>query len=127
MSELTCLELSVVLWAAHLLAQAGLSQLAFPLHWLFSARDKPTAPQGIIYGRAARALGNYLENFTAFIALDLALITTHQSGGVWPTIWILARIIYLPLYLFNVIYVRSVVWGVSLLAILMMLARLAWS
>ncbi len=39
--------------------------------------------------------------------------------------WILARIVYLPVYLFNVIYVRSIVWGVSLLALLLMLARLA--
>ena len=46
---------------------------------------------------------------------------------MWPTIWILARIVYLPLYLFDVIYVRSIVWGVSLVAIVMMLARLAWS
>jgi uncharacterized MAPEG superfamily protein len=78
----------------------------------------------VFHGRAKRALGNYVENFTAFVALDLAFIALHQSGGIWPTVWILARILYLPLYVFGVIYVRSTVWGVSLLAIIMMLIRL---
>ena len=76
-------------------------------------------------GRATRALANYVENLVPFAALDLALIVTQQSGGIWPTVWILARIVYLPLYLFNVVYIRSVAWGVGLLAMLMMLARLA--
>jgi uncharacterized MAPEG superfamily protein len=125
MSELACLELSVLLWVVHVLCQAGTAQVAFPLPWLFSSRDKLLAPRGLVYGRAARALANYVENFTAFAALDLAFIALRLSGGIWPTVWIAARILYLPLYLFNVIYVRSIVWGISLLALLLMLARLA--
>ena len=127
MSELTSLILSVLLWVAHVLVQAGTSQVALPLTWLFSARDMPTPPRGLVYGRATRALANYVENFTAFAALDLAFIATHQSGGWGPTIWIVARILYLPLYLFNVVYVRSIAWGISLVAVLMMVARLTWS
>jgi len=107
-------------------AQAGASQVALPLPWLFSARDKPAAPQGLIFGRATRALANYVENFTAFAALDLAFIALHFSGGIWPTVWIVARIAYLPLYLFGVAYVRSTAWAIALLAIVMMLVRLTW-
>jgi len=125
MSELTCLILSVLLWVAHVLVQAGASQAALPLSWLFSARDKPAAPEGLIFGRATRALANYVENFTAFAALDLAFIASHHPAGIWPTIWILARIVYLPLYLFNVTYFRSLAWGVSFVAIVAMLVRLA--
>ncbi len=69
-------------------------------------------------GRARRALGNYLESFTAFVALDLAFAALHGSAGIWPAVWIVARVAYLPLYLFNVVWVRSLVWGVSLLALL---------
>jgi uncharacterized MAPEG superfamily protein len=127
MSELMCLELSVVLWIAHVLCQAGAAQPAgIPPPWLFSPRDKPVAPQGLFYGRATRALANYVENFTAFAALDLAFIATHQPGGWGPTIWIIARILYLPLYLFGVLYVRTIAWTISVIALLMMLARLAW-
>ncbi len=127
MSELMCLELSVVLWVAHVLCQAGTAQpAAVPLPWLFSPRDKPVEPQGVVYGRATRALANYVENFTAFVALDLAFIATHQSGGWGPTIWIIARIVYLPLYLFGVLYARTIAWAVSVVALVMMLVRLAW-
>ncbi len=125
MSEFACLQLSVLLWVVHVLCEAGAGQSAFPPPYLLSSRDKPLAPQGLIYGRAKRALANYVENFTAFVALDLAFIALRLSAGIWPTVWIIARIVYLPLYLFNVIYARSIVWGVSLVAILMMLVRLA--
>ncbi len=126
MSALTCLELSVLLWVVQVLVQAGAAQSALSLSYLASPRDKPSAPEGIFYGRASRALANYIENFTAFVALDLAFIALHWSAGIWPTVWIVARIVYLPLYLFGVIYVRSLMWTVSLLAIVMMLIRLAF-
>jgi uncharacterized MAPEG superfamily protein len=126
-SELTCLELSVLLWVAHVLVVAGTAEFAMSFQYLVSSRDKPPAPKGLVYGRAQRALTNYVEGFTAFAALDLAFITLHWSAGIWPTVWIVARIVYLPLYVFGVIYVRSLVWGVSLLGIVMMLIRLTFS
>jgi uncharacterized MAPEG superfamily protein len=126
-SELTCLELSVLLWVAHVLVVAGTAEFAMSLQYLVSSRDKPPAPKGLVYGRAQRALTNYVESFTAFAALDLAFITLHWSAGIWPTVWIVARIVYLPLYVFGVIYLRSLVWGVSLLGIVMMLIRLTFS
>jgi uncharacterized MAPEG superfamily protein len=125
MSETTCLELSVLLWVAHVLVQAGTAGSALSLPYLLSSRDRPVAAQGLIYGRATRALANYVENFTAFVALDLAFIATQRPGGWGPTIWIVARIIYLPLYLFDIVYARTIVWAISLIALLMMLARLA--
>ena len=125
MSELACLELSVLWWIVHVLAQVGASQVELPVSYLLSSRDRPMEPKGVMAGRANRALGNYVQNFTAFAALDLAFIALHQSGGIWPTVWIVARIVYLPLYLFDVVYARTIVWGVSFAAIIAMLARLA--
>jgi uncharacterized MAPEG superfamily protein len=127
MSELTCLELSVILWLVHVLCQAGIGTKELSARYLFSSRDKSVAPSGVMVGRATRALANYVENLVPFAALDLALIATQHSGAIWPMVWILARIVYLPLYLFDVIYVRSIAWGVGLVAMLMMLARLAAS
>jgi uncharacterized MAPEG superfamily protein len=68
--ELVCLELSVVLWIAHLACVIGVGQLAFPRTWLLSSRDLPSVPTGLLFGRANRALANYVENFNAFVALD---------------------------------------------------------
>jgi uncharacterized MAPEG superfamily protein len=126
-SEVMCLELSVILWLVHLACVLGAAQFAVPLGWRLSSRDKPAAPKGVLFGRASRALANYVENFTVFAALDLALIATHQPGGWGPTTWIVARVLYLPLYLFDVIYVRTIAWGVALIAILTMLGRFTWS
>ena len=89
------------------------------------ARHEPAA-KGLACGRATRALGNYVENYGPFIALALALIATGQGGGwgaVGATIWILARIVYLPIYLIGVIYVRTALWAISVIGLVMMLWR----
>lgn len=125
MSELLCLELSVVLWIAYVLTQALTARAEFGDDYLFSPRDTFPPAKGLAVGRASRALDNYVENLTPFVALDLALIVTQHTGGLGATIWILARIAYLPLYIMGIKYVRTGTWVVSLIGLLMMLARLA--
>ena len=81
----------------------------------------------LFYGRATRALANYVENLTPFVALALALIVTQRTGGagaLGATIWILARIVYIPVYLFGIVYVRTAVWAISIVGLVMMLTRL---
>ena len=129
MSELTCLELSVLLWVAHVLVQFFASRAEFGDAYLLTPRDTQPVAKGLACGRATRALGNYVENYGPFIALALALIATGQGGGLgaWgATIWILARIIYLPIYLMGVIYVRTALWAISVIGLLMMLYRLVF-
>jgi uncharacterized MAPEG superfamily protein len=126
-SELTCLELSVVLWLVHVLVQAGFGNAQMPSGYLATSRDKPAEARGVLYGRSCRALANYLENFTPFVAVALALIATQRTGGagaIGATIWILARIVYLPIYVLGIIYVRTLVWVISIVGLVMMLARL---
>ena len=131
MSELTCLELSVLLWLAHVLTQAVIARGEFGDAFLFTPRDTQPVAKGLACGRArtTRALGNYVENYGPFIVLALALIATGQGGGLgaWgATIWIIARIIYLPIYLMGVIYVRTALWAISVIGLLMMLYRLVF-
>jgi uncharacterized MAPEG superfamily protein len=128
MSELVCLELSVLLWVAHILAQALTARSEFGDAYLFTPRDKEPMVKGLAYGRATRALGNYVENLGPFIAMALALIATQRAGGLGAlgaTIWILARIVYLPVYLTGILYLRTALWGIAVIGLLMMLARLA--
>ena len=125
MSELTCLELAVGLWFVHLFCQMGTAGRAFSTAYLFSSRDTPQTPKGVVWGRATRAFANYVENLVAFVALDLGLIVTHHTAGLAPAIWIVARVIYLPLYLFNVMYLRTVAAGVAMISLLVMLKGLA--
>ena len=124
MSELTCLELSVILWVAHILGQALTARAEFGDAYLFTPRDAQLAPKGVSCGRATRALGNYIENLVPFVALDLALIATQHTGGLGATIWILARILYFPVYMMGTLYVRTGLWAISVIGLLMMLGRL---
>src|ERR1700749_514288 len=124
MDELICLELAVGLWFVHLFCQIGFAGGAFSTAYLFSSRDAQLPPKGLIWGRASRAFANYVENLVAFAALDIGLIVTHQSAGLAPTIWMVARAVYLPLYLFNVIYARTVAAGIAMLCLLAMLGAL---
>ena len=127
MSELLCLELSVLLWVAHILAQAMTAREEFGDDYLFSPRDQTPTAKGVAVGRATRALHNYVENYGPFIAMDLGLIATGHTGGWGAMIWILARIAYLPVYLMGTRLLRTGLWAVSVIGLLTMLARLAWS
>ena len=60
------------------------------------------------------------------IALALGLALTGRSGGMAATgawIWFLARVAYVPLYIFGVRYVRSLAYLVSMAGLVMMLMR----
>lgn len=125
MSEVTCLELSVLLWVVHVLCQAFTAHGEFGSAYLVGPRDAQRTGKGVAHGRATRALNNYMENLVPFVGLDVALIATQHGGGAGATIWILGRIAYLPLYLLGVSFARSGAWAVALVGLLMMLARLA--
>jgi uncharacterized MAPEG superfamily protein len=127
MSELTCLELSVVLWLVHVLVQATVGNVELPSGYLFTSRDKPAATSGLLFGRATRALANYVENFTPFVAVALALMVTQRTGSFGAfgaTIWILARTVYIPVYLLGIMYARTLLWAISIVGLVMMLSRL---
>ena len=98
------------------------------LGYLATSRDKPAEARGVLLRSIdAGRLGNYLENFTPFVAVALALIATQRTGGagaIGATIWILARIVYLPIYVFGIIYVRTALWVISIVGLVMMLGRL---
>jgi uncharacterized MAPEG superfamily protein len=125
--ELGCLELSVLLFLAHVVCQAVLAQGEFGQAFLFSPRDNAPDAKGVYCGRATRALGNFVENYGAFVAMDLALIATGHTGGWGAVVWIVARIVYLPLYLVGIPVVRTLCWTISIIGLLMMLSRLAFS
>jgi uncharacterized MAPEG superfamily protein len=123
--ELVCLELSVVLFLAHIVCQAVLARGEFGQEYLFSPRDTQPQPATAAVGRATRALHNFTENYGPFVAMDLALIATGRTGGFGAAVWLIARIIYLPLYLTGAPVVRTICWSISIIGLLMMLGRLA--
>jgi uncharacterized MAPEG superfamily protein len=75
-------------------------------------------------GRLQRAQSNFMETFPFFAAAVLAVVLTQRQDGMTALavqLYFWARLIYLPLYAAGVPYVRSLVWLVSLLGIVMLL------
>ena len=62
--------------------------------------------------------------------LARAVLAVHLGGGngglsaLGATLYFWARLIYVPLYAFGVPFIRSVVWGVSLVGIALLLVAL---
>ncbi|WP_222876147.1 MAPEG family protein [Terrihabitans soli] len=125
--EIVVLALGVALLFFHISLQAILATMELGRAWNASARDERIQVKGLYAGRAERALKNYLETFTALIALSLALAVLNKTGGIATTgawIWLLARLVYIPLYLMGIPYIRSAVWVVAALGLFLMFIAL---
>jgi uncharacterized MAPEG superfamily protein len=77
-------------------------------------------------GRAERAAANTKENFILFAALaltaQLAGLGEQATAGAAVFFW--ARVVYLPVYLLGITYLRSAIWGVGTVGLGMMLMAL---
>jgi len=116
---------SVVLLVFHVSLQGMLATRELGSAWNAGPRDGDKKPSGALAGRAARASANFQETYPAFVSLALALaIVGDPSGwgliGAW--IWLACRLIYIPLYLAGIPYIRSLVWCGSLGGLLVMAA-----
>ena len=58
------------------------------------------------------------------LTLDLIQPKTGGNGALGAELWFAARIVYLPLYVLGVPWLRSIVYGVSLAGLVLMLVRL---
>ena len=76
-------------------------------------------------GRADRAAKNMLEGMVVFLAVVLAAQLAgkgaHAAAGASVFFW--ARLVYWPVYMAGVIYLRTAVWFVSIIG----LAMIAWA
>jgi uncharacterized MAPEG superfamily protein len=90
-----------------------------------SPRDSPSPiPEGIITGRLRRAQANLLETLPLFA---VAILIAHAGGkeaeltlyGAWT--YLIARLVYVPLYAAGIPYIRSMAWLASLIGLAMVL------
>lgn len=125
-TEVTMLGWSVLLLIVHILAQAGSLTRDGGLSYAMSARDGEVAIS-LLTRRLTSALRNFLETYTGFVALALALQVTGEAdslGGWGAILWFWSRVAYLPIAAFGIPVIRSVVWLLSLVGILLMLLAL---
>ncbi len=120
---------SVVLLVVHILLQGWTATKELGSQWNAGPRDEGRKPSGHLAGRAERASANFRETYPAFIALALALVFKGDAAGsglygAW--VWFACRIIYVPLYLAGIPYIRSLVWIGSLAGLALMFFNLVF-
>src|SRR6185503_3561271 len=124
-------ELSLLVWAGLLtlvqaviavqgaLMQVGLAKLA-------GNRDGLPEITGW-GGRAARAHRNMLENLVLFAILVLAAVIagkTNSATLMGAQIFLAARIVYALVYIAGIPWLRTAVWGISVIGLAMIFLQL---
>ena len=123
-TELHILAWALVLALIQVLLPSVLRSRETGLGYNASARDKPAAPPGKLTGRLMRAQANVFETLPVFA---IAILITHMVGregpltltGAW--LYIIARVVYVPVYAAGIPFLRSLIWVVSLFGIILIL------
>lgn len=103
----------------------GYASGSLSLPYLLSARDEQLSPA--TYGtRAKRAFINLQESLPVFFTLMILAIITNTNVAPYATIWLISRALYVPAYIVDIPYTRTLIWLVSL-ACLVLMAMALWS
>jgi uncharacterized MAPEG superfamily protein len=116
--------ISVLILIAHIVLQAMAATKELGSQWNAGPRDEGKKVDGKLAGRAERASANFRETYPAFIALAFGVVMAGDPAGlalIGAWLWIICRIIYIPLYLAGIPYIRSLVWIGSMIGLLLML------
>lgn len=125
--EFTMLGLAIILGLTQLLVASRASNSQRGIAWNVGARDKEPPPVGAVAGRLERAFKNFMETFPFFAIAVLAAHAMDRFG--WLTLagtqlYLAARAIYVPLYAAGIPVIRTVVWLISMIGLIMTLAAL---
>ena len=125
--ELRMPALSVVLGLVQIILASHAKSRAYGYLWSAGPRDEQKPPLPAIAGRLDRALHNFGETFPLFAAVVICahLADRHNALTEWGAqLYFWARVAYLPLYVFGVWLVRSLVWNVAALGTFLLLIAL---
>jgi uncharacterized MAPEG superfamily protein len=122
--EIFVLAWGAVLLLANIFLAGHLKTQQYGADWNIGARDAPMPPLNPHAARVKRAQDNLLETFPiAVVALFGVVLTGRTSEvttiGAW--IWLAARVIYLPIYWLGIKGIRTVVFLISLVGLVMVL------
>ena len=127
-NEIQILIWSCVLGIVHLLAASHFMSLQYGYRWTASNREEPMPPLKGIAGRVDRAGINFLETFPIFAAAALVAHATGHHGALtlWgANLYFWGRVVYAVAYTAGFSIVRSAIWNVAVLGIVLILVG-AW-
>ncbi|MBO9396522.1 MAPEG family protein [Shimia sp. R9_2] len=121
--ELTILTYAGLLWGLQFLAYLTVGHGKMDLDWAMGPRDQEGERPGAV-GRMHRALANHTEGLVLFATAALVVSVSGQSTGFTATcasIYLGARLLYVPAYALAWQPWRTVIWLVSFFATMAML------
>ena len=124
--ELTMLAWTLVLAFVQILLFDFARTREYGMKWNTGSRDEEMPPLSTEANRLKRAQDNLFETLPLFIGFVLIAHLAGRNGVLthWGTmIYLVGRIVYVPLYTLGVRMVRSLVWMVSLVGLIMV----AWA
>jgi len=127
--ELAMLAASCVLCLVQIIVSSHAASLQRGYRWTASSRDAEVPPLTGVAGRLERALRNFLETFPVFVAaVFLVRVLGRESAlSEWGTgLYFSARLAYLLLYAAGVPLLRSLVWNVAFVGIVLLLLASVW-
>lgn len=122
--ELTILAWTLILAVLQIMLTSSLRTLETGPQYNAGARDNPGPPVGKLTGRLQRAQKNLFETLPLFIAAVLIAHLAGRDGALTlhgAQLFLLGRLMYVPLYAFGIPYVRTLVWLISMLGLGMIL------
>ena len=125
-TELSMLVWSVVLGLVQIAIAATLSVGQRGLPWATGPRDVSPPLTGIP-ARLDRARANFLETFPLFVAVVFAaqLLQRHDAMTILGAqLYFWARVVYVPVYAAGIPYLRTLIWTVSIVGIVLLLSAL---
>jgi uncharacterized MAPEG superfamily protein len=126
-TELTLLLWSTGLYALYIGVQSTLYRIQHGVEFAATGRDDEPKPNAMNQ-RAEKALRNLQETYPVFLALAVvAALGRGDELSVWGSvIYLVARVVYLPLYVLGVKYIRSLFWTISLVGLIVMFVGVAF-
>jgi uncharacterized MAPEG superfamily protein len=124
------IELKLLVWSAALafvqmLVAVSGATLQVGLPALAGNREPEPSPTGWA-GRAMRAQRNMLESFVLFAALVLVAVVaqrTNSATAYGAQLFFWARLVYAFVYVAGIPWLRTAIWGVSIIGLLMIFSQ----
>jgi uncharacterized MAPEG superfamily protein len=123
-TELVVLAWGCVLALVHVFAAVRVKTRQYGTTWNMGARDEALPPPEPLVGRLARAQANFFETFPVMAAAILIVYATglhDRWTAIGALVWLAARVVYLPVYALGIPKVRTAIFLVSVVGILMVL------
>jgi uncharacterized MAPEG superfamily protein len=122
--EMQVLFCAIALGLVQLLLATMASVSGRGLPWGVGARDEGWPALGKFGARLERAWKNFIETFPLFAAAVLLAhgLDKHSANSALGTqIYLWARVLYVPAYVFAIPFVRTLIWTASMVGIVMVL------